>query len=115
MRLMIFKETTLHGAFIVEPERFEDERGFLERTWSEQEFAERELESHVVECRRSFNARKGTIRGMHYQAVPYGQVKIVSCPHEAIYDVIIDPTSPIFKRWEAVELSEDNGLMLYIP
>lgn len=102
---------------MIEPERFEDERGFFARTWSEREFAERGLESHVVECNRSFNARKGTIRGMHYQTAPYSQVKIVCCPRGAIYDVVIDlrPASPTFKRWAAVELSGDNGLMLYVP
>jgi dTDP-4-dehydrorhamnose 3,5-epimerase len=114
---MIFKETEIKGAFIIEPESFEDERGFFARTWSQQEFADRGLESHIAECNRSFNIRKGTVRGMHYQAAPFSQVKIVRCPRGAIYDVIIDlrPSSPSFKRWLAVELNQDNGLMLYVP
>jgi dTDP-4-dehydrorhamnose 3,5-epimerase len=114
---MIFNETALKGAFILEPERFEDERGFFARTWSEREFAERGLESHVVESNLSFNQRQGTVRGMHYQTEPYSQVKIVGSPRGAIYDVIIDlrPKSPTFKRWMSVELSAANGLMLYVP
>ena len=114
---MIFRETKLAGAFILEPERFVDERGFFARSWSQLESAERGLESHIVECNRSFNARKATVRGMHYQAAPFSQVKIVSCPRGAIYDVIIDlrPESDTFREWVAVELSGENGLMLYVP
>jgi dTDP-4-dehydrorhamnose 3,5-epimerase len=115
--MLIFKETELKGSFILEPERFEDERGFFARTWSEQEFAARGLAARVVECNRSFNTRRGTVRGMHYQSAPYSQAKLVSCVRGAIFDVIIDlrSVSATFKRWVGVELSEANGLMLYVP
>jgi dTDP-4-dehydrorhamnose 3,5-epimerase len=114
---MIFNQTELRGAFILEPERFEDERGYFARTWSETEFTERGLESHVVECNRSFNGRKGTVRGMHYQTAPCSQVKIVGASRGTIYDVIVDLRfdSLTFKHWVAVELSAENGLMLYVP
>jgi dTDP-4-dehydrorhamnose 3,5-epimerase len=114
---MIFKETELKGAFIVEPECLEDERGFFARTWSEREFAERGLSSKLTECNLSFNKRKGTLRGMHYQVAPHSQVKIVRCTAGAIYDVIIDlrNNSETFKQWTAVKLSAANRLMLYVP
>jgi dTDP-4-dehydrorhamnose 3,5-epimerase len=114
---MIFTETKLAGAFVIEPERFEDERGFFARSWSEREFAELGLSSRVAECNLSFNKKKGTLRGMHLQVAPHGQVKIVRCTSGAIYDCIIDlrPDSPTFKQWVAVELSALNRLMLYIP
>lgn len=114
---MTFTETPLKGAFIIEPERFEDERGFFTRTWSEREFAERGLDARLVEVNVSFNRRKGTLRGMHYQAAPHGQTKLIRCTMGAISDVIVDlrPESPTFKRWAGVELTERNRLMLYVP
>jgi dTDP-4-dehydrorhamnose 3,5-epimerase len=114
---MIFRETKLAGVFIVEPDRFEDERGFFARTWSRREFSARGLESEVVECNSSFNIRQGTVRGMHYQVPPHSQAKIVSCPRGSIYDAIVDlrPASPTFKEWVAVELTQDNRTMLYVP
>jgi dTDP-4-dehydrorhamnose 3,5-epimerase len=114
---MIFKETKLNGVYAIEPERSEDERGFYSRSWSQNEFAERGLESKLVECGISFNKKKGTLRGMHYQASPQAQVKLVRCTMGAIYDVAVDlrPSSPTFKQWFGLELSADNRLMLYIP
>jgi dTDP-4-dehydrorhamnose 3,5-epimerase len=114
---MIFKETKLQGAFIVEPDRFEDERGFFAHSWSEREFAEHELDSRVVECSISFNRKRGTLRGMHYQTAPHGQVKLVRCTMGSVYDVIIDlrKGSPTFKQWVGVELSAENRRMLYVP
>jgi dTDP-4-dehydrorhamnose 3,5-epimerase len=114
---MIFTETALKGAFIVKPELAEDERGFFTRTWSEKEFAEHGLSSRLTECNISFNRKKGTLRGMHYQLAPYAQAKLVCCFRGSIYDVIIDlrRDSPTFKKWVAVELSATNRLMLYIP
>ena len=114
---MIFTETKLKGAFILELERFEDERGFFAHSWSRQQFAERGLESSLVECNISFNKAKATLRGMHYQAAPYGQAKIVRCTLGSIYDAIIDlrTASPTFKQWVGVELTARNRLMLYIP
>jgi dTDP-4-dehydrorhamnose 3,5-epimerase len=114
---MIFKETELKGAFIIEPERIEDERGFFARTWSEREFSEQGLNSRLTECNLSFNKKRGTLRGMHYQIAPYRQVKIVRCTSGAIHDVIIDlrKDSGTFRRWTSVELSGANRLMLYVP
>lgn len=114
---MIFTETELTGAFIIELETLEDERGFFARTWCEQEFGARGLNPRLVQCNISFNRKKGTLRGMHYQTAPYGEAKLVRCTNGAIYDVIIDlrPDSPTFKRWVAVELTNDNRRALYIP
>ena len=114
---MIFKETELGGAFVVEPEMFEDERGFFARGWSRREFEERGLDARLVETNISFNRRRGTLRGMHFQSAPRAQAKLVRCTMGAIYDVVVDlrPESPTFKRWVGVELSADNRLMLFVP
>jgi len=114
---MIFAETALPGAFIVEPERLEDERGFFARTWSADELRSRGLNPRLVECSLSFNRRKGTLRGMHYQTRPYEEAKLVRCTLGAIYDVVVDlrPSSPTFKKWIAAELTADNRRMLYVP
>ena len=114
---MIFTETKLAGAYLVELERNEDERGFFARNWSQREFAERDLVSAFVESNISFSKKKGTLRGMHYQAAPHGQVKLVRCTAGAIFDVIIDLRrhSPTFKQWTSVELTAANHLMLYVP
>lgn len=114
---MLFRETHLGGAYVIEPERLADERGFFARTFCEQEFEARGLNPRIVQCNVSFNKLKGTLRGMHYQAAPHEETKLVRCTQGAIYDVIIDlrPASPTFKQWVAVELSRANGLMLFIP
>lgn len=114
---MIFTKTKLIGAYLIELEKNEDERGFFARNWSEREFAEHGLVCNFLESNISFSRRKGTLRGMHYQAAPYGQVKLVRCTSGAIYDVIIDlrSDSPTFKRWTAVELTAQNHLTLYVP
>ena len=114
---MLFTETKLNGAFIIELERFEDTRGFFALSWSAEEFARRNLESQLAECNISQNNKKGTLRGMHYQAHPHGQTKLVRCTMGAIYDVAIDlrASSPTFKQWVGVELSAKNRRMLYIP
>ena len=114
---MIFSEIKLKGAFIIEPERLEDERGFFARTWCQQEFEEHGLNPCLAQCNIAFNKKKGTLRGMHYQVAPYQEAKVVRCTSGAIYDVIIDlrPASPTFKQWIAVELTAENRKMLYIP
>lgn len=114
---MIFQAVKLQGAFIIEPERIEDERGFFARTWCEREFRERGLNPQLVQCNLSFNRKKGILRGMHYQAKPHEEVKLVRCTMGAVYDVIIDlrPESRTFKQWVAVELSAENRRMIYIP
>lgn len=114
---MVITETKLQGAFVVELESFEDVRGFFARAWSDREFEAFGLNSRFVESNISFNKKKGTLRGMHYQLPPYEQVKLVRCTRGSIYDVIIDlrADSPTFKQWFALELSAENHLMLYIP
>ncbi len=114
---MKFFETELKGAFIIEPERLEDERGFFARTFCRNEFEVHGLNSNLVQCSMSFNKKEGTLRGMHYQIKPCEEAKLVRCTMGAIHDVIIDLNrdSPTFKQWVAVELSADNRRMLYIP
>lgn len=114
---MIFKETNLKGAFVIELEKRADERGFFARAWCKREFEARGLEINLVQSNLSFSKKAGTLRGMHYQAAPFEETKLVRCIRGAIYDVIIDlrPDSPTYKQWLAVELTEDNYRMLYVP
>jgi dTDP-4-dehydrorhamnose 3,5-epimerase len=114
---MIFTKTSLKGAYIVDLERREDERGFFARSWCQREFTELGLDPCVVQCNISFNKNKGTLRGMHFQAPPYAEAKLVRCTRGAIYDVIIDlrSESPTLFQWVSVELTSDNRSALYIP
>jgi len=114
---LIFTETKLPGAYVIEVEKREDQRGFFGRTFCREEFEAHGLNSQVVQCNTSFNKRKGTLRGMHFQAVPFAEAKLVRCTSGSIYDVIIDlrPASTTFKQHFAVELSAANHRMLYIP
>jgi len=114
---MIFTETTLKGAFVIELEKNEDERGFFARTFCRKEFEEHGLNPRIVQCNVSFNKKKGTLRGMHYQVPPHEEAKIVTCIKGAVYDVIIDlrPDSSTYCQWFAVELSAENYKMLYVP
>jgi dTDP-4-dehydrorhamnose 3,5-epimerase len=114
---MKFIETELKGALIIEPNLLEDERGFFARIWCRKEFEQHGLNPDLVQCNISFNRRKGTLRGMHYQVAPSEETKSVRCTMGAIYDVIIDlrPNSPTFKAWLSVELSAENRKMIYIP
>lgn len=114
---MVFQETNLKGVYIIEPERIEDERGFFARTWCKQEFQKCGINPNLVQCNISFNRKKGTLRGMHYQAAPCEEAKLVRCTTGAICDVIIDlrPDSETFKQWVMVELTAENRKMLYIP
>ena len=115
--MIIFKETKLKGAFLIEPEKFEDQRGFFARSFSDQEFSDRGLRSHFVEAGISFSLRRHTVRGMHFQAAPNAQAKLVRCTRGAIFDAMIDlrAESPTYKQWFAHELTAENRLMLYIP
>lgn len=110
-------ETELMGSFVVELEAFEDVRGFFARAWSDREFAALGLNACFVESNISFNKKRHTLRGMHYQLPPLEQVKLVRCTRGSIYDVIIDlrRDSATFKQWLAVELSAENHRMLYVP
>jgi dTDP-4-dehydrorhamnose 3,5-epimerase len=114
---MIFTETRLMGAYIVELQRLEDERGYFARSWCQQEFAAHGLDAHVVQCNVSFNRQRGTLRGMHYQLPPFAEAKLVRCTRGRLYDVILDlrPDSPTFLQWTAVELSALDGKMMYVP
>jgi dTDP-4-dehydrorhamnose 3,5-epimerase len=114
---LIFTETKLPGAFVIELEKHADQRGFFARTFCQEEFKARGLNPEVLQCNVSFNKRKGTLRGMHFQTAPFAEAKLVRCTAGSIYDVIIDlrPSSPAFKQYFAVELSAENHKMLYIP
>jgi dTDP-4-dehydrorhamnose 3,5-epimerase len=114
---MTLSETTLKGVFVIELEKLQDERGFFARTWCRNELNQKGLNSDVVQCSISFNQKKGTLRGMHYQTAPHEEVKLVRCTAGAIYDVVIDlrESSPTFMEWTAVELSAENHRTLYIP
>lgn len=114
---MKFMETALPGAFVIDIEPVEDERGFFARTYCQEEFKARGLNPNLVQCNISHNGRKGTLRGMHYQSKPYEEAKVVWCAAGAIFDVIVDlrTTSPTFKRWHGLELKAGTYRMLYIP
>jgi len=114
---MIFHETKLPGAFEVHLELTPDERGFFARAWCQKEFEAHGLSASLAQCNVSFNTRRGTLRGMHYQAAPYGESKLVRCTKGAIYDVVVDlrPDSPTFRQWIAVVLTAANRHMLYVP
>jgi dTDP-4-dehydrorhamnose 3,5-epimerase len=114
---MLFRETPLSGVWIIEMQRLSDERGYFARTFCRDEFEARGLNPNIVQCNVSFNAKRGTLRGMHWQEAPHGEAKLVRCTRGAIYDVALDlrRNSPTFKKWFAVELSSQNGTMLYIP
>ena len=114
---MIFEETRLKGAYLIRPERLEDERGFFARVWCQREFQEQGLEVALAQCNISYNRKKFTLRGMHFQKRPYEEVKLVRCTAGAIFDVIVDirPDSPTFRDWLGVELNAENRHILYIP
>jgi dTDP-4-dehydrorhamnose 3,5-epimerase len=114
---VIFTETPLRGAFVIEPEPIEDGRGLFARTWCRRELEANGLETRLAQCNTSFNKRKGTLRGMHYQLPPAAETKIVRCTRGALYDVIIDlrPDSATFTRHFATVLTADNRRMLFVP
>lgn len=114
---MIFTETVLKGAFIIEPELVKDERGMFARTWCQKEFEAQGLKVTWVQSSISVNRRKGTFRGMHFQVAPYEEVKLVRCTMGAIYDVIVDMRheSPTYCQYLGVTLSAENHRALYIP
>jgi dTDP-4-dehydrorhamnose 3,5-epimerase len=114
---VIFSETELRGAFVVDLEPRGDERGFFARAWCAREFRDHGLSPALVQCNISFNPHRGTVRGMHFQRVPHAEAKLVRCTRGALFDVIIDlrPESPTFKRWTGVELTADNRRALFVP
>ena len=114
---MIFTETALAGAFVIALEKLEDERGYFARSFGAREFAGHGLESRFVQCGISFNRRRGTLRGLHYQAAPHAQAKLVRCSRGRAFDVIVDlrAGSPGYARWFASELAAAAPRLLYIP
>lgn len=114
---MIFHETPLAGAYVIEPERIEDHRGFFARIWCMKELRQRGLKTALAQSNVGFSHHRGTLRGLHFQAAPHAEVKIVRCARGSLFDVIVDlrPESPTHKRWFGVELSEENCKMLYVP
>ncbi|MGS5087316.1 dTDP-4-dehydrorhamnose 3,5-epimerase [Hydrogenophaga sp. A37] len=114
---MIFTETKLAGAYIIDLEKRGDSRGFFARSFCQDEFERHGLVNKVVQTNVSLSKHQGTLRGMHYQESPYAETKLVRCTQGAIYDVIVDirPDSPTFKQWIGVELSSSNHRMLFVP
>ncbi len=114
---MIFAETRLKGVYIIDVEPIRDDRGFFARSFCKNDFTEHGLKVNVAQCNVSFNKKKGTLRGMHFQLPPKAEAKLVRCTRGKIYDVVIDlrPGSKTYCHWEAVELSADNYRALYIP
>lgn len=114
---MIFRKTKLPGVFQIEIEPKPDERGFFARSWCQKEFADNGLDSRLVQCSISYNARRGTLRGIHYQTDPYPETKVVRCTRGAIYDVVVDLRrhSATFKEWIALVLTSTNRQMVYVP
>ena len=114
---MIFQETRLRGAYRIELQRLEDERGFFARSWCRNEFLDHGLNAQLAQCNISFNRLKGTLRGMHYAAAPFDEAKLVRCTSGALYDVIIDlrRQSPTYRQHIGEVLSAANHKMLYVP
>src|SRR5687767_6701485 len=114
---MIFTETKLKGAFIIKPKKNEDERGFFARTFCQKEFEDHGLNGYIAQCNISYNKKKGTFRGMHFQVPPFEEDKIVSCLQGSFMDYIVDlrADSPTFKQWISVELTAENRYSLYVP
>jgi len=112
-----FTPTAIGGVILIDLEPIEDERGFFARSWCDEEFAAHGLSTAVVQCNISFNHRRGTLRGMHYQRDPWPETKLVRCTRGAIHDVVLDlrRDSPTFRQWSSFELTETNRRMLFIP
>ncbi len=114
---MKFTPTSVAGAWLVDLERHTDDRGWFARTWCAEEFARQGLDARLAQCSASLNHRRGTLRGMHYQAAPHPEAKLVRCVRGAMFDVALDlrPGSETFGRWASAELTAENGRALYVP
>jgi dTDP-4-dehydrorhamnose 3,5-epimerase len=114
---MLFHETTLPSVYEIHIEPHTDDRGFFARSWCREEFAAHGLNPDLAQCNISFNTRRGTLRGLHLQAPPFEEAKLVRCTQGAIRDVVVDlrPSSPAFRKWIAIDLTAANRRMLYIP
>jgi dTDP-4-dehydrorhamnose 3,5-epimerase len=114
---MKFTPTKIAGVWLVDMERHADERGWFARTWCAEEFRQHGLNPDLAQCSASFNRRRGTLRGMHWQSAPHEEAKLVRCVRGAMFDVALDvrPGSATFKQWVGVELTPENGRALYVP
>lgn len=114
---MIFTETKLKGAYIIEISKIGDERGFFGRSWCRKEMEEQGLNADIAQINTSLSKEKGTLRGLHYQVAPYQECKMIRCTRGAIFDMIVDirPDSPTFLQWVGLELTKDNHKSLYSP
>jgi dTDP-4-dehydrorhamnose 3,5-epimerase len=114
---MIFQESKIPGAWIIDIEPLHDSRGFFAMTWLPDQFSKRGMNPALVQCNLAFNSKRGTLRGMHFQRAPHAQAKVIRATRGALLDVIIDlrEHSPTYRQWDAVELTADNHRMLYMP
>jgi len=114
---MIFTPLDLKDSYLVEPEKIEDERGFFARSWDQTIFEENNLNPKITQCNISFNKKKGTLRGMHFQIDPYQEEKLVRCTKGSVFEVLIDnrPNSKTFRKWTSIVLSSENYKMVYVP
>ena len=114
---MLFTETKLAGSYVIEIEKLEDERGFFSRSWDTLEFKKKGLETNFVQCNISFNQKKGTLRGLHFQEKPYGENKLVRCTQGKVFEVLVDLRidSSTYGKWIDVILSSENHKMVYVP
>jgi dTDP-4-dehydrorhamnose 3,5-epimerase len=114
---MIFTPLPLEGAFLIGIEPISDERGFFARSWCREEFSRHGLQANIEQCNISFNAQRGTLRGLHFQIEPYAEAKLVRCIRGRIFDVIVDlrPASPTYRHWHAEELDAENRSAMYVP
>lgn len=114
---MKFRETKVAGAYVIDVNRIEDDRGFFGRVWCSQEFADQKLNPRIEQINVGFSPKQGTLRGMHYQVAPFLEVKVIRCTRGAVYDVVVDlrAGSSTFGKWDAAELTQDNHSMMYVP
>ena len=114
---MHFRQSTIEGAWIIDPTPHEDQRGRFMRAWCADEFARQGIDFTPLQANMGFSRRKGTIRGMHYQVAPALEAKLVRCTRGSLFDVVVDlrPDSPTYLRWQAELLTPENGRMLYVP
>jgi len=115
--MMVFKETGLKGAYVIEPQKYEDERGYFARVFCENEFESHGIKLNMVQSNVAFSHKQSTIRGLHYQILPHAEIKLIRCIRGSIFDVMIDlrPDSSTYKQWYGIELNSKNGQMLLVP